>query len=71
MKTAADNSNKRLRVLLIGLAVIPWIAINYYWIRIGELDNPIWMIVMNALIAFLAFVGPALNRGFRKNRPED
>ncbi|UCF98190.1 MAG: hypothetical protein JSV89_01320 [Spirochaetaceae bacterium] len=71
MSTLARKPKRGLKALYILLGIVPWIAINYYWIRIGELKNPTWMIVVNALIAFLAFVGPALDRGFRKLKSRD
>jgi hypothetical protein len=71
MSTLARKPRKGLKVLLITIGLIPWIAINYYWIRIGELNNPIWMILMNVLIAFFAFAAPALDRGFRKRPSEE
>lgn len=66
MSTLARKPKRGLRILLIFIGIIPWIAINYYWIKIGELRDPIWMIVMNIFIAFFAFGAPALDRGFRK-----
>jgi len=71
MSTLARKPRRGLRALLIAAGIIPWIAINYYWISIGELNNPIWMIVMNIFIAFFAFGAPALDRGFRKRHSED
>ena len=71
MSTLARKPRRGLKVLLITAGLIPWIAINYYWIRIGELDNPIWMIVMNIFIAFFAFGAPAIDRGFRKRSTEE
>jgi hypothetical protein len=66
MSTLARKPKRGLKVLLIIIGMIPWIAINYYWISIGELRDPIWMIIMNLLIAFFAFAAPALDRGLRK-----
>ena len=66
MSTLARKPRRGLRALLIAAGIIPWIAINYYWIKIGELRDPIWMIVMNIFITFFAFGAPALDRGFRK-----
>jgi hypothetical protein len=69
MSTLAQKPRTGVRVLLIAIGIILWIAINYYWVRIGELRHPIWMIVMNLFIAFFAFVAPAVDRGFRKRSP--
>jgi hypothetical protein len=71
MSTLARKPRRGLKVLLIAVGLIPWIALNYYWIHIGELKDPIWMIVMNIFIAFFAFVAPALDRGFRKRRTRE
>ena len=71
MSTLARKPRRGLKVLLIAVGLIPWIALNYYWIHIGELRDPIWMIVMNIFIAFFAFVAPALDRGFRKRRTRE
>jgi hypothetical protein len=71
MSTLARKPRKAAKVLLIAAGIIPWIGINYYWIRIGELRHPIWMILMNFFIAFFAFVAPALDRGFRRRGPDD
>ena len=68
MSTLAGKPRRGIKVLLIALGMIPWIAINYYWVRIGELNEPIWMILMNIFIAFFAFGAPAIDRGFRKRR---
>ena len=70
MSTLARKPRRGLKVLLIAVGLIPWIALNYYWIHIGELKDPIWMIVMNIFIAFFAFVAPALDRGFRKRKSQ-
>jgi len=71
MSTLARKPKRGLKVLLIVLGLVPWIAINYYWISIGELRDPIWMIVMNIFIAFFAFGAPALDRGFRRRKKEE
>ena len=71
MSTLAKRRKKGLKLMFIILAFIPWIAINYYWVRIGELRNPIWMLLINLFIAFFAFGAPAIDRGFRKKDSVD
>ena len=51
MSTLVTRPRRRLRLLGLFLGLVPWVAINLYWVRIGELRSPIWMIVMNFFTA--------------------
>ena len=62
MSTLVTRPRRRLRLLFVILGLLPWIAINLYWVRIGELRAPVWLILMNLLIAFFAFGAPAIDR---------
>jgi hypothetical protein len=71
MSTLVTRPRHRLRALFWVLGLLPWIAINLYWVRIGELRSPIWMIVMNLFIAFFAFVAPAIDRRAERKAAEE
>jgi hypothetical protein len=62
MSTLVTRPKRHLRFLALVLGLLPWIAINVYWIRIGELRAPFWLVLINLLIAFFAFGAPAIDR---------
>ena len=71
MSTLVTRPRRRLRLLGLSLGLIPWVAINLYWVRIGELRSPVWMIVMNLFIAFFAFAAPAIDRRAERKAAEE
>jgi uncharacterized membrane protein YphA (DoxX/SURF4 family) len=51
--------------------ILPWIALNIYWIATGELREPVWLLLTNLLIAFFGFAAPSLDRRSGKaGKPE-
>ena len=71
MSTLVTRPKRRLRFLFVILGLLPWIAVNLYWVRIGELRAPIWMILMNLFIAFFAFAAPAIDRRAERKAAEE
>ena len=71
MSTLVARPKRRLRLLFVILALSPWVGINFYWIRIGELREPVWLILINLLIAFFAFVAPAIDRRAERKASEE
>jgi hypothetical protein len=59
------------KAVVVVLATSPWVAINVYWIRTGELRTPFWFVLINLLIAFFAFAAPAIDRTFSSHESDD
>ena len=70
MSTLVTRPKRRLRLWFVLVVLVPWAAINLYWIRSGELRHPLWLGVINLFIAFFAFGAPAIDRRAQRKAEE-
>lgn len=61
----------RLRLWFVLVVLAPWAAVNLYWVRTGQLRQPLWFAVINVLIAFFAFGAPAIDRRAQRRAEEE
>jgi hypothetical protein len=71
MSTLVTRPKHPLRLWFVLMVLVPWAAINLYWVRTGELRHPLWLILINLLIAFFAFGAPAIDHRAERKAAEE
>jgi uncharacterized membrane protein len=71
MSTLVTRPKRPLRLWFVLMVVVPWAAINLYWVRTGELRQPLWFVLINLLIGFFAFGAPAIDHRAERKAAEE